>query len=198
MKVKRTLFVRKALTIILLSGIAITLSSCGSLIYANNDFESYSPADSEFKKISETVLPNTDSLQDGQILFSEYSFELEKTFEIYRLAVRYSDADFNQEKERLQKQYHENASRTYSNDPNVSDDDFYFDGVRYYCYTFFTNGIDYAMAYVLSEEVNTVSYIFFKDEYGLPTMHAGAALEIFYANGLFLKSSKHIVSPVEI
>ena len=31
----------------------------------------------------------------------------------------------------------------------------------------YSYGMDYAMAYVLSEEVNTVSYIFFKDEYGL-------------------------------
>ena len=197
MKSQRMLFVSKGLIMIILVGIIMMMfSSCGRLICVNNDFEAYSSDESEFKKIAETVLPNNDFLQEEQILFWEYSFDFEKTFEIYRFAVCYNDTDFNQEKERLQKQYNENASRTYSNNPNVSDDDFYFDGVRYYCYTFYTNGMDYAMAYVLSEEVNTVSYIFFKDEYGLPTMHAGAALSLFYTDGNFQKSSKHIVSEV--
>ena len=196
MKSKRKLLVSKVLITVILVCIIMSFFFCGKLICVNNDFEAYSSDESEFKKIAETVLPNNDFLQEEQILFWEYSFDLKKTFEIYRFAVCYNDTDFNQEKERLQKQYNENASRTYSNSSNVSDDDFYFDGVRYYCYTFYTNGMDYAMAYVLSEEVNTVSYIFFKDEYGLTTMHAGAALSMFYTDRYFQKSPKHIVSEV--
>ena len=192
MKTKRLLFFSKVLMVMVLVGV-IVFFFCSKLIYINNNFEKWSSNDSEFKKISESVLPNNDSLQEEQILFSEYSFDFEKTFEMYRLAVCYSYTDFNQEKERLQRQYHENASMMHSNDPNVSDDDFYFDGIRYYCYTFHANGMDYAIAYALSEESNTVSYIFFKDEYGLPTMNAGAALQTFYNHGFFLKSSKHIV-----
>lgn len=195
MKTKRLLFVGKILIVMVLVGVIVSFF-CGKLIYVNNDFEKWSSDDSEFKKISETVLPNNNFLQEEQILVSEYSFDFEKTFEMYRLTVCYSYADFNQEKERLQRQYHENASMTHSNDPTVSDDDFCFDGTRYYCYTFYANGMDYAIAYALSEESNTVSYIFFKDEYGLPTMNASGALQTFYDSGFFLKTSKHIVSEV--
>ena len=195
MKTKRLLFFSTVLMVTVLVGV-IVFFFCGKLIYVNNDFEKWSSNDSEFKKISETVLPNNDFLQEEQILVSEYAFDFEKTFEIYRLAVCYSDTDFNQEKERLQRQYHENANMTHSDDSTVSDDDFYFDGTRYYCYTFYANGMDYAIAYALSEELNTVSYIFFKDEYGLPTMNASGALQTFYDNGFFLKSSKHSVSEI--
>lgn len=173
----------------------LILIYCNGLVYVNNNFETYLSDDTDFVKNSESVLPSKNSLREEQIVFFEYLSYLDKDFEMYRFAVNYEDMTFNEEKERLQTQYDENTSKMFEKNTALSDDDFYFDGVRYSCYTFCINGIDFAMAYNLCEETNTISYIFFKDRACLSTMDAGVALQIFYKDGQF-GSSKHAVSKV--
>lgn len=183
------------LVAILVSLPFLTLIYCSNLLLVNNNFDTYLADDSKFANAAETVLPSKDSLSEKQILFFEHMYYLDKEYEMYRFSVRYTGRAFDEEKERLQAQYETNASKSFVTNPDFSDDDFFFDGVRYSCYTFFTDGADYAMAYDVCEETNTVSYIFFTDRICLSTMSAGATLQFFYEDTQY-GSAKHIVSEV--
>lgn len=173
----------------------LVLIYCNNLLLVNNNFDTYLTGDSKFVNAAETVLPSKDSLSERQILFFEHLYCLDKEYELYRFAVRYTGRAFDEEKGRLQEQYETNARKFFVTNPDFSDDDFFFDGARYSCYTFSADGAYYAMAYDCCEETNTVSYIFFTDRYGLSSMDAGSALHYFYIDVQY-DGSKHIVSEV--
>lgn len=169
---------------------------CSNLLCVNSNFDTYLAGDAKFVNAAETVLPSKNLAQKEQVLFFEHLYYLDGEFEMYRLAVNYSDADFEEEKERLQTQYRANTIEVTSANLTPYKDDFFFDGARYSCYTFFHDKTDYAMAYHLCEETSTISYIFFTDRICLSTMTAGATLRFFYEDTQY-GSAMHFVREAE-
>ena len=67
---------------------AIVFFFFGKLIYVNNDFEKWSSNDSEFKKISETVLPNNDVLDGAASALIMLGFPAAATNKVVQAIVK--------------------------------------------------------------------------------------------------------------
>lgn len=156
----------------------LSLVYYNNLIFVESDAESYLSEETHFTAVADTVMPSKKLIQNAQILYFEHTKYANHKFEMYQMVVKYNEDDYKLQSAILETEYSRNLSNIHTNDKNSSDHDFYFDGVRYSCYTLFSGGRDYAMAYNLCRETSTISYIFFTERDCLSSMYAGHALRI--------------------
>ena len=159
--------------ILLLFSVFIFFGRVGIIL--DNNFENYLIRDTDFEKAAATVMPTKQSLSNATIVFYEYE-KISSDDQIIRLSVAYSEEEFNKSKLEIEEQY----KKMTQNMNNPHEDDFYFDGIRYYCFTFYDNGYC-AMAYHICPETRTISYLFCKN-FDLQTMTVEAALTSSYSD----------------
>ena len=159
-------------------GIVLPFVYYNNLIFIENDVDSYLSEKTYFTSVADNVMPSKNLIKNANVVYFEHTRFANSRFEMYQMIVKYNEDDYNSQSAILKTEYGRNLSNIHTDNKSISDHDFYFDGIRYSCYTLFSGGRDYAMAYNLCSETRTVSYIFFTEKDCLPSMYAGHALRI--------------------